>query len=240
MKLKNYILLFICLLLSFTFVSCATLSGTSDSGKIAYSYKTVEINENLDYLTTRIKYPEFAKLSDLNKKIANTVKSNLKNFKSYSKNEWNEIVSLNNRGNSKLPSFEYLVTYEVSGNRNIVSVIINTYIFNGGAHGNTSLVSFNYDTKSKKYIDITQASAMSYNEISSVSRQNLYKKLISNNKKSITPSEEDSIREMINTGAFPQAGNFEIFSVSGNKVFVWFEPYSVAPYSYGIQKIQIK
>ena len=61
-----------------------------------------------------------------------------------------------------------------------------------------------------------------------------------NDIKSITPSEEDSIREMINTGAFPQAGNFEIFSVSGNKVFVWFEPYSVAPYSYGIQKIQIK
>ena len=239
MKVKKYIPLFLCILLCFTFVSCASLSGLSDGGKISYSYKTVEINENQDYLTTKIKYPEFDKLPDLNKRIANTVNSNWKNFKSYSKTEWNEIVSLNNRGNSKLPSFEYLVTYEVTGNRNIISVIINTYIFSGGAHGNTSLVSFNYDTKNKKYLDIIQATSMSYNEISSICRESLYKKLI-NNKKSLPPAEEDSLRAMINTGAFPQAGNFEIFTVAGNKIFVWFEPYSVAPYSYGIQKIQIK
>ena len=66
-----------------------------------------------------------------------------------------------------------------------------------------------------------------------------YKKLIDNNKK-MAPAEEDSLREMINTGAFPQAGNFELFTVDGSKVFVWFEPYSVAPYSYGIQKVQVK
>jgi|GEM_PF-312610 hypothetical protein len=240
MKVKKFILLCILILFSFTFFSCASLSGIADGGKISYSYKTVEINENQDYLTTKIKYPEFEKLPELNKRIANTVNSNWKNFKSYSKSEWNEIVALNNRGNSKLPSFEYLVTYEVTGNRNIVSVIINTYIFSGGAHGNTTLASFNYDTKSKKFIDVLQASSMSYNEISSICRQSLYKKLINNSKKSIPPSEEDSLREMINTGAFPQAGNFEIFTVAGNKVFVWFEPYSVAPYSYGIQKIQIK
>lgn len=229
----------IALLLSYLFISCASLPGNNDSGKISFSYKTVEISENQDYLTTNIKYPEFEKFPELNKRISNTVNSNWKNFKSYSKAEWDEIVALNNRGSSKLPSFEYLVTFEVSGNRDIISVLLNTYIFSGGAHGNTNLATFNYDTKSGKFINILQATEMSYNEISSVTRNTLYKKLIDNNKK-MAPAEEDSFREMINTGAFPQAGNFELFTVDGNKVFVWFEPYSVAPYSYGIQKIHVK
>lgn len=238
MKNKLFYGLFTVLLSSF-FISCASLSGLKDSGKISYAYKTVEISENQNYLTTNIKYPEFEKLPELNKRISNTVNSNWKNFKSYSKSEWDEIVALNNRGSSKLPSFEYLVTYEVTGNKDIISVLLNTYIFSGGAHGNTNLATFTYDTKAGKFINILDATSMSYNEISSVARNTLYKKLIDNNKK-LPPTEEDSLREMINTGAFPQAGNFELFTVDGSKVYAWFEPYSVAPYSYGIQKVQVK
>ena len=225
--------------LSSFFISCATLSGNKASEKLSFSYKTVEVSEKLDYLKTDIKYPEFEGLPELNKRIANTVNSNWKNFKSYSKSEWNEIVALNNRGSAKLPTFEYLVTFDVSGNSQIISVLLNTYIFSGGAHGNTSLTALNYDTATKKYIDIQQASDMTYNEISSISRNYLYKKLIDNNT-DLPPSETDSMKEMINTGAFPQAGNYEIFTVDGKKIFVYFEPYSVAPYSYGIQKIQVK
>ena len=140
----------------------------------------------------------------------------------------------------KLPSFEYLVTYEVSNSNDIISVLINTYIFNGGAHGNTNLAAYNYQVSSSKFINIQQASGMTYNEISSICRNHLYKKLIDEAKSKMPPSEEDSLREMINTGAFPQAGNFEIFMIDDEKVYVYFEPYSVAPYSYGIQKIRVK
>ena len=90
------------------------------------------------------------------------------------------------------------------------------------------------------YINILDATGMTYNEISSVCREQLYKRLIDNNKAAIPPAEKDSIREMINTGAFPQAGNFEIFTVDGARVYAWFEPYSVAPYAYGVQKVQVK
>ena len=105
------------LLFSLLFVSCATLPIKKDNKKITYSYKTVEVSENLDYLETNIKYPEFTDLPDLNKRIANTVMSNWRNFKGYSKTEWNEIANLNNRGNGKLSPFEYHVTFEVSGSR---------------------------------------------------------------------------------------------------------------------------
>ena len=231
----------ILILLSALFISCATLpGGKKDSKKISYSYKTISVDEKLEYLDTNIKYPEFEELPELNKRIANTILSNWKNFKSYSKTEWNEIASLNNRGNGKLSPFEYNVTFEVSGDKSLISILINTYIFNGGAHGNTSLIALNYDLQSGKYLDIQNVSGMNYNEISEKCRSVLYKRLIDDDKTGMPPGEKDSIMEMINTGAFPQAGNFEIFTVDGTKVYVWFEPYSVAPYSYGIQKVQIK
>ena len=242
MKSSNKLALAFCFSLSFFFVSCASISGFGKDAKLRFSkkYETVSIDEKLDYLDTKIRYPKFENLPELNKRIENTVMSNWKSFKSYSKKEWNDVTALNSRGNAKLPPFEYLVTFEVSGTRDIISIILNTYIFNGGAHGNTTLTAINYDTSSKAYIDILKASGMTYNQISAECRNQLYKKLIDDNKSKLPPAEKDSIREMINTGAFPQAGNYEIFTVDGAKVIVWFEPYSVTPYSYGIQKVQIK
>ena len=45
---------------------------------------------------------------------------------------------------------------------------------------------------------------------------------------------------MINTGAFPQIGNFEIFTIAKKNLTIYFEPSSVAPYSYGIQSVNLK
>lgn len=239
MSKKFLPLLFIAL--SMFFISCATIpGGTGGKNKYLKSYKTIELSEKSDYLETNIKYPEFTDLPELNKRIENTILSNWKNFKSYSKETWNEIATLNNRGNGKLAPFDYMVTFEVSGSVNIISVLLNTYVFDGGAHGNTSLISLNYDLNTGKYIDIRQASLMDYNQISSICRDTLYKKLIDNEKSGMSLTEKDSMKQMINTGAFPQAGNFEIFTVDDSKVYAWFEPYSVAPYAYGIQKIQVK
>ena len=225
---------------SLFFMSCASLPLKDSGMKFSRKYQMISVDEKLDYLESSIKYPQFENLPELNKRIENTVISNWKNFKSYSKSEWESIVSLNKRGNTKLPAFEYTVNYEATGQKDIISILINTYIFNGGAHGNTSLTTINYRVSTKQYINIRQITDMNYNEISSICRNKLYKKLIDDNKAGLTPSEKDSIRAMINTGAFPQAGNYEIFTVDGPKVFVYFEPYSVAPYSYGIQKVQIK
>ncbi len=239
MTSKSFSGLFVSLF-ALLFVSCATLpSGKVSADKFYSKYETITVEEKSDFLITDIKYPQFENSPELNKRIENSILNNWKNFKSYSKTEWNDIAALNNRGSSKLPSFEYNVTFEVSGNKNIISIFLNTYIFNGGAHGNTTLITLNYNTETKKYIDIQQASGLTYNEISSNCRNQLYKKLIDNNK-DLPPAEIDSMREMINTGAFPQAGNFEIFTVEGDKIYAWFEPYSVAPYSYGIQKILVK
>lgn len=239
---KNVLKIILPAILLFSFISCVSLPQKNAEMPAAktFEYKTIKINEQLDYLTTKIEYPEFYSYPDLNKKIKNTVENEWKSFRAYSQAGWNEINSLNSAetGNT-YPPFEYYTSFQVSTSGNVISVLLNNYIFSGGAHGNTTLITFNLDTQKEKYIGITEASGLSYNEISEFCREKLYKTLIDNNKNVTSSSEIIDMKEMINSGAFPQAGNFEIYTLSGKKMTVYFEPYSVAPYVYGIQTVEI-
>ena len=220
----------------FGFASCAT---TQVSGKRkSPEYKTVLIDEKLDYLTTAIQYPSFDNYPDLSKIVKNTIVNNWESFKSYSKDEWNQMNAFNDR--AFIPPFEYKVVTSVYSTNNYISVLINTYIFSGGAHGNTSLISYNYNLNSGKYENLTTVTKLNLNQISEICRNQLYEKLIAKNKNITKPSDEVDMKEMINTGAFPQAGNFEIFTVGKKTATVYFEPYSVAPYFYGIQTAEVK
>lgn len=227
-------------LITVTFTSCLTTK--IDSNKESRSYKTINFTEEADFLRTEITYPSFEAYPDLSKMIKNTIFSNWENFKSYSDKEWNDLNEINSKnGKSSLPPFEYLVQTEVyNSSSKYISILINTYIFNGGAHGNTNLISYNYNIDTSKYDKITTVTGMDYNQLSDIVRKKLYDKLITNNPNLTTPAQESDLREMINTGAFPQAGNFQIFTVGKQSVTVYFEPYSVAPYSYGIQKVELK
>jgi hypothetical protein len=239
--LKNVYKVFIPSLFILSLISCATLpkKDSKVNEKKSFDYKTVKINENLEYLTTKIEYPEFASYPDLNKRIKNSVESEWKSFRNYSQSGWNEINALNNDTGKTYPPFEYNTTFTVNVSGNIISLLLNSYVFSGGAHGNTTLIALNYNTETQKYLNITEVSGMTYNQLSEICRQDLYKKLIDNNPDVNSASEITDMKEMINSGAFPQAGNFEIFTVKGKKLTVYFEPYSVAPYVYGIQYVDI-
>lgn len=224
------------------FTSCVSnkIEVQPQKPETSRDYKMIKIDEKLNYLLTDISYPEFQSYGELNKVIKNTVENNWKSFKNYTKTEWNELNEINSKnGSQALPAFEYKVISEVTGNKKYISVLINTYIFNGGAHGNTTLITYNYNTETNTIDNIVTASGMEINEISNICRKSLYTKLITNNKNIVTPNDEVDMKEMINSGAFPQLGNFEIFTLYKNKLNVFFEPYSVAPYAYGIQKVEI-
>ena len=229
-------------LLLASLVSCATTPKKEESKpeKKTFDYKTVRIDENLEYLTTKIEYPEFYSYPDLNKRIKNTVESEWKSFRSYSQSGWNEINALNTSdGGKTYPPLEYFTSFQVSTSGNIISVLLNNYIFSGGAHGNTTLIAYNYDTTTGKYLGITDVSGLNYNQLSEICREKLTKVLIDDNLAVSSSSEVIDMKEMINSGAFPQAGNFEIFTLKGKKLTVYFEPYAVAPYVYGIQTVEI-
>ena len=205
------------------------------------SYKFIEFSEQFNYLDTKIIYPEFYNSPVLNKHIKNTIFSNYENFKTFAKSSWNEINELNSKDSkSTLPPFEFNLESEVFLSKNIISVLLKDYIYSGGAHGNTNLKTFNFDTQTEKFLSIIDITKSSYDKIARECRTQLEKNLIEKNEIISTPAEIDQMQIMINEGTFPQAGNFEIFTTEKNNVTVYFEPYSVAPYSYGIQKVNIR
>lgn len=216
-------------------------SKTLEITKSDFSYKMIEFSETFNYLETKIKYPEFQNFPVLNKHIKNTIFSNYENFKAFAKSSWSEINELNSKDlNSTLPPFEFILESEIFFSKSIISVLLKDYLYSGGAHGNTNLKTFNYNTEYDKFLSITDLIKDSYNNIARECRTQLENNLIINNEILSTPSEIEQMQIMINEGTFPQTGNFEIFTVDKNIVTVYFEPYSVAPYSYGIQKAKIK
>ncbi|MCR5188590.1 MAG: DUF3298 and DUF4163 domain-containing protein [Treponema sp.] len=225
---------------SLIFTSC--LTSKVEQKSTSKAFKTLSFKEDLDYLITDISYPEFDNYPELSKKIKNTIFSNWESFKSYSKNDWQQLNDINAReSKSSLPAYEYIVKTQVdTSSYKYISILINTYVYNGGAHGNTSLISYNFNCESSKYDNILTVTGLDYNKISEISRKQLYEKIITNNENITSPSQEDDLKEMINMGAFPQAGNYEIFTVGKKLIKIYFEPYSVAPYAYGIQTVDLK
>lgn len=224
-----------CLLTCVFFTGCETTEKLFD----LKDYSEVEIKENEEFLSTLITYPEFHDYDDLNKLIKNTIETDWKNFKEHSENSWYDVKALNPSAFC-LP-FEYIVDYSVSYSKDIVSVYLSTYSFNGGAHGNTTIRTINYDKKNKQYLNIVEATGYTYEELSQICDKDLYDQFIGNDeaKFNLDQGEIDNLDEMRRGGVAPYASNFENFVLDGNKLIIYFEQYSVAPYSYGICQVEV-
>ena len=186
--------------------------------------KEKSIKSESYYLITDIVYPEFQDKALLNKIIENSILSYYKEFEKVSETDWNEMK--NNDENT--PPFFYGTRYDFSCSKNFTSVLIKTEINSGGAHGNQVLQSYNYNEKEKTIdSDITKLTGYTYDELSYLSRQELYKKLSGD-------------KNWIDTGTEPYPHNFEIFLVDDKNVTIYFEPYTVASYAEGIQSVKLK
>jgi len=197
------------------------------------SYSIVRQEEKLDYIVSKIEYPNFSdnKYTALNKEIKKCSVDTYQEFK-------NESIRMRKALQMQAVS-EYIVsTDEVSAENNIVSVLLETSEFQGGAHPNKLLNSFNFDSYSQKFVKITDITGMSLKEISALARKQLKAKLITG--KNLTNDEKLWLEQMIDDGTEPQERNFSTFLCKKNEVIIYFEPYSVAPYVYGTQTVSIQ
>lgn len=222
------------LLVTLGFISCESTTEMIFNGK---DYTEERISREEDYLITEIVYPKFINFPELNKIIKNTVVSNLNNFSDYAEENWNRISGLNQ--SSYYPPFNYTVDYKVTYSGDVISVYLSTYNFAGGAHGNTSIKTINYDKKSKKDISITEATSYTYEELSDLCNKSLYKQYVSDDKSNMTQETVEILDQMRDAGTAPYAGNFQNYVLDGGKLIIYFEPYTVAPYSYGIPQVEL-
>lgn len=215
-------------------------SGCKTTKDILFSsneYIERNIDKAEDYLITEISYPEFNNYPTLNKQIEYLVLSNWKDFKEFSEDSWNEVASLNS--SSYYPPFTYSVDYNVTYSGNIISIYFTTYTFSGGAHGITTLKTINYDKETKRDLSITESTNYTYEELSDLCNKSLYKQFIIDDKDNLNQQLVETLDAMREEGTAPYAANFENYVLDGNKVIIYFEPYKVAPYSYGIPEVEL-
>ena len=89
---------------------------------------------------------------------------------------------------------------------------------------------------SDKYMSITEASGLSVKDIATQCKDYFMKRLsYGGNGTEAKKARTDWIAE----GTIPEAGNYQTFTYDGKTLTVYFEPYTVAPYSEGVQKVTI-
>lgn len=226
------------LLFLMIFVSCKTTNVESEKtvSKKSTKYTVIQLSEKSEYLNSLIKYPKFEDYSLLNKVVKNSVENYFNSFNKYAKSDWEELNKVRAIDNIATPPFDYNVSFEVSETKKYISVLLRTYINNGGAHGSTTLISYNFDKAENRLVNIVEATGLSYKDLSKYCNAMIKSRLIKTNS---LGSSEKEIEEWVNEGTFPTPDNYEIFMMYDNYVKVFFEEYSVAPYALGEQTVDV-
>ncbi|QNL96830.1 DUF3298 and DUF4163 domain-containing protein [Treponema sp. Marseille-Q4132] len=227
MKTKHIV--YSAVLASLVFAGCQTASQ-----KGAAPYKMTTVSEKTDVFEAKIVYPQFAGFDDLNSLIKSRTLGAYNDFKSSAQKTRRE---LENTSAKKLPPFEYAAACDsIIVSDKYISMLFTAYRYEGGAHGETQLDSITYDKALKKEVSITEASGLSIKDIATQCKDYFMKRLsYGGNSAEAKKARTDWIAE----GTIPEAGNYQTFTYDGKTLTVYFEPYTVAPYSEGVQKVTI-
>lgn len=218
------------------FLSTVVLAGCSRfinspsvqiSNASGITFSTSTIVENTPNYTINVSYPVFAlpdqtKESKLNATFLSTLTDAMTNFK-------RDVTppESNDEKNNLTITFTPLLLIN-----HLVSVYLNQFsYFSGTAHGNNVPIPFNYDLNRESTIGLKNIFKLPENKyltfLSKISRELLQKQ--------VTELDPD----MLQNGTEPKTGNFSVFGIATDGIFIYFAPYQVAPYVAGLQTIFI-
>jgi hypothetical protein len=225
---------------------------------VAGSFETKVLEENNDYVKFDVKYPYFKNTNDdFNLKIEDLIKSQMKDHASVSKDNWQARYDTQTKGDNieKIPKtdeekFSFFSNFEIiQSNPSYISFVLKYGGFSGGAHGYENYISFNYDIKNQKLIELkdlfpNNPEYLSY--LSEKSREYLkseFATVSEEDKKNSSPEAiqeyVDNIISMIEVGTEPKEENFSIFTFTEDKVKIYFAQYQVGPYVIGMPEVEI-
>ncbi len=218
------------------------ISSVSES-----NLKMIKINEETDYTIATGEYPEFSNTTiEFNKKIADIVKNSIKEQSINSEDNWTARFETKSPDDKieKIPSKEERFQLESSvriirNDKEVISFILDIYEFSGGAHGNSSIYTFNYNVVNQKEIilkDVSNGDQNFLKKVSDKTRDILKKDLA----KRAEVAPEDFGSEMLYSGTEPNGENFSLFTLpEEGKITFHFPPYQVAPYVFGASEVNL-
>lgn len=223
------------------------------------TFEVRQIKKDDKYVNFDIKYPYFFYTGpDFNNEIKDFVETQVEAHSITSKEAWQ--ARYQNRTDeydiSKFPKnndekFYFFSDFEVvQSNSSYVSVVIHYGGFGGGAHGYENIVSFSYDIKNKKKIELIDLFAGEANYLSFLSEYSRkhFKELLEEKIKETFTEKDDknAVQDyvtnyimMIEGGTKPTKENFSVFSFTKDKIVIYFGQYQVGPYSDGMHELEI-
>lgn len=211
-----------------------------------------------DYVKTDIKYPYFLSANkDFNIKIKNTVKIAAIEHKKMSKENWQARFLTQQEGDN-IPSFPqgddekfyFFSDFKIAqSNSSYISFVLSYGGFLGGAHEYENKVSFAYDVKNQKIIELKDIFPNNSDYLLNISVKS--REFLVNEYATISEEEKDgsskdaidayinNIISAINEGTIPTEENFSTFTFTPDKIKIYFAQYQVGPYSLGAPEVEI-
>lgn len=209
---------------------------------ISFSWSMKTRKNSTNFLEYEIQYPVFDDNKVLNKGIEKHFLNYFEEFVSAAEIEWNALCeermaySASEEGQDYFdpPPMEYFGSPEnIWESSDFISIIYDEYSYLGGAHGSPLTKTLTYSKKNNKVVNIEEASGIPLDKISHMCYEVL-----------LDMFDQDGFRDLdwLQTGTEPVEENFSSFAITedGNYLIVYFNPYQVAPYSYGILSVKIE
>jgi len=199
------------------------------------------IVENFDEKTSiydiHISYPQFPDLPDeFNKKIKGLLMQEVNNFKTTAEENFKARNETSTTDETIVSDFSYNSGWTVEQlNNKVVSFVIYTDFYQGGAHGGHKIYTFNYDVKNKREVTLDSLFNGTKSYLEKISKYSV------NDLKNQLQMESNSLPNMamLEEGTAPIKNNFSRFTVATNSVTFYFEEYQVAPYAAGQKEVII-
>jgi len=120
----------------------------------------------------------------------------------------------------------YTTTY---ADKNVISVLVWTYQYTGGAHGGSSSTTFNYDLQNGRLLklaDLFQPNSGYLKVIANYCTAALIKDI-----------GQEADQEWLRNGAAPKADNYKSWCLTDDGLQITFDAYQVAAYAFGPQEV---
>lgn len=193
-----------------------------------------KIAEDQKPLKIDIAYPYIEGQNNFNDKIKNYLNQQIKDFKTNSLENDAAIKKVDPESYAKYPrTYDMVAEYAVGEvDENVISIVFEIYMFEGGAHGNTTFYGFNYSSKDKKEIQLTDLFPNQPDYLDKISKY-----CFTDLTKQITERMGATDGSWIDQGTQPKLENFSVFLVNKDSIVFYFPQYQVAPYAAGDFKV---
>lgn len=181
-------------------------------------------------LTIDTAYPQLvggdAAITDtFNKALSGFATRRVSDFKKDNKEGFAEMA----KDSESSPGYSLDVSYHTTyADKNLISLLVWSYSYTGGAHGGSASTTFNYDLQSGRMLklaDLFQPNSGYLKTISAYCITSLTKEL------------GDVDAEWLRTGAGPKAENYKSWNVTPDGLQFTFDAYQVAAYAFGPQEV---